>query len=106
MFLKVMLDYAMIVQKMRIKKSEEMNGWIGFFGINEFGHPEEFMSVKTIDTAKKIVDRLQKDIENLKPSDNNDLSKNCSFCNNGKRIGTKHSEQYCGLCGRKLAILR
>jgi len=50
---------------MRIKKSYIMEGWIGFFTNDEDGHPEEFLSVNTIDKAQKIVNQLQKDINNF-----------------------------------------
>ena len=51
--------------QMKIRKSEFKNGWIGFFGEDEFGNPEESFSVKDIGEAQKIVTKLQKDIENL-----------------------------------------
>ena len=51
---------------MRIKKSQMMNGWIGFYTEDENGYPEEFLSVKTIDKAQKIIDQLQKDIKRLR----------------------------------------
>ena len=62
-----MLNYVMIaVMKMRIKKSEFESGWIGFYSNDENGVPEEFYSVRTIDSAQKIVNTLQKDIDRLK----------------------------------------
>ncbi len=50
---------------MRIKKSEYLEGGFGFYNNDEYGHPEEFLSVRTIDKAQEIVNQLQKDIENL-----------------------------------------
>jgi len=50
---------------MRIKKSEQMSGWIGFFEEDENNYPEEFLSVRTIKQAKKIVNQLQKDLQKL-----------------------------------------
>ena len=47
-----------------------MEGWIGFFTNDEYGHPEEFLSVKTIDNAQKIVNQLQKDINKLSKKQN------------------------------------
>jgi len=51
---------------MNIKKSGQMDGWIGFFQEDENGYPEEFMSVKTIKKAEDIVKQLQKDLQKLK----------------------------------------
>jgi len=51
---------------MRIKKSIEINGWIGFFSNDEDGHPEEFMTIKTLKRAEEIIKQLQNDIKNLK----------------------------------------
>jgi len=43
-----------------------MNGWYGFYTEDEYGYPEEFLSVKTIDKAQKMVNQLQEDIKRLK----------------------------------------
>jgi len=51
---------------MRIKKSQMMNGWIGFYTEDENGYSEEFLSVKNIDKAQKIINQLQKDIKKLR----------------------------------------
>jgi len=51
---------------MKIKKSESMNGWIGFFIEDENGYPEEFLSVKSIKKAEEIVNQLQKDLDKFK----------------------------------------
>ena len=50
---------------MRLKKSEFMNGWYGFYTKDENRIDEEIISVKSLDRAKKIIDRLQKDYEIL-----------------------------------------
>ena len=52
---------------MRIKKSEQMNGWIGFFTEGEDGRQEETLSVKDIEKAQQIIDQLQKDLIRLRP---------------------------------------
>jgi hypothetical protein len=51
---------------MRIKKSVYFDEMIGFFWKNEDGNDEEIMSVHTIESAQKIVENLQKDINKLK----------------------------------------
>ena len=52
---------------MRIKKSEQMNGWIGFFIEGEDGRQEETLSVRDIEKAQQIIDQLQKDLIRLRP---------------------------------------
>ena len=51
---------------MRIKKSQMVNGYIGFYTKDEDGHSEEFLSVKTTDKAQRIINQLQKDITKLR----------------------------------------
>ena len=51
---------------MKIKKSKQMNGWIGFFIEDEHDYLEEFLSVKSIEKAEEIVNQLQKDLQKLK----------------------------------------
>ena len=41
---------------MRLKKSEFMNGWYGFYTKDEEGFDDEIRSVKTLKQAKKIID--------------------------------------------------
>jgi len=54
---------------MRLKKSGFMNGWYGFYTKDEDGIEIEDLSVKSLDKAKKIIDRLQKDYEILSTFD-------------------------------------
>ena len=51
---------------MNILKSQFMKGWIGFYDKDEFGHPEEFLSVKNISEAQRIVNQLSRDIKKLR----------------------------------------
>ena len=50
---------------MRLKKSEFINGWYGFYTKDENRVDEERISVKSLYKVKKIIDRLQKDYEIL-----------------------------------------
>lgn len=53
---------------MRLKKSEFMNGWYGFYTKDENRVDEEIISIRSLSKAKKIIDRLQKDYEILSTS--------------------------------------
>jgi len=50
---------------MRIRKSVYNDTMFGFFSEDEFGHPEEFMTVKSLKKVKEMVKQLQKDIDAL-----------------------------------------
>lgn len=51
---------------MRLEKSEFINRWYGFYTKDEFGHLEEFYTVRTLKAAEKIIERLKKDLKELK----------------------------------------
>ena len=50
---------------MEIKESVSRKGWIGFFIKDENGYPEEIISVRRLLDAKRMVRRLQRNIEEL-----------------------------------------
>ena len=50
---------------MEIKESVSRKGWIGFFIKDENDYPEEIISVRRLLDAKRMVRRLQKNIEEL-----------------------------------------
>ena len=54
------------------------------------------------------IDRIRREIieEKNLTKHNNNLKKDCSQCDNGKKIIISTKQQYCGFCGRKLPILR
>ncbi len=50
---------------MKLAKSLSIEGWYGFFSEDECGHPEEFISVDSLDKAKKLIDNLNEDLKKL-----------------------------------------
>lgn len=82
------------VFKVRLKESTWKEGWIGFFTNDEDGHPEEFLSVSDTNKAQEIVNRLQKDIDNLttKPSASKHNSSSKKDCYNMKCAENRNGE--------------